>query len=108
MQRFAALLLAACSTDVDIPATPGIELGEAYCDAWHLPCGQVYQFTATAQNPIGHVELCVLEQDLAAAEATWGASMLSTSPRFNDGNICILRCDGGKGCNAYSGCWGCP
>ncbi len=96
-----------CSTDVDIPATPGIELGEAYCAAYHAPCGHVYEFLATADNELGHVELCVLDEDLADAERAWGPSMLSTHPRFNDGNLCLLRCDGGKGCNALSGCWGC-
>lgn len=91
-------VLAACSTDVDVPATPGIAYGEAQCELLDLPCGKVYDFA-------DGLELCVLEEDLSTAEAEHGAARLSA--RLGDRNICLWRCDGEPGCNALSGCWGC-
>lgn len=107
-------LCAACATDVDVPKTPGVLVGEQYCKALELDCGKVYEFAAPADNPLGHVELCVLDEpQLELAVAKYGAAMLSTDPRFDEGNLCHWCCPSPtktcpeKGANAYSGSF-CP
>jgi hypothetical protein len=87
-----------CATDVSAPKTPGVLVGEQYCDALGLPCGHVYEFVSGA-------ELCVLDELLAEAEAAHGESRLSTHERFDDGNLCYWQCPTAKGCNAFSGCF---
>jgi len=98
--------LTGCATeDIKPPVTPGIELGEAYCAAYNLPCGHVYQFAAAAENPLGHVEMCVLDAEIESAEQVYGEATLSTDPRFDGGNLCLWQCPSAKMCNAYGGCW---
>lgn len=105
IRALAIVALAACSTDFDIPSAPGVFVGEQYCIAYSLDCGQVYEFAAVADNPLGHVELCVLDGDLDDAIAKYGPARLSTSPRFNGGNLCVWQCPSARGCNAYNSCW---
>jgi hypothetical protein len=74
-------------------------------------CGVVYGFAAPADNELGHVELCVRDGDLEAAEALYGPARPSWSPRFEPYATlhidppCFWCCAGecGRGANAYSG-----
>lgn len=106
-----ALLLAGCTTIVEQTAGSPEEQIEEYCRENGVACGKVYAFQAVADNPLGRVELCVLEADLPAAEALFGESELSPDPRFDKFELlgvspwCFHHCAGGSGCNAYGGCF---
>lgn len=83
----------------------GSATGEAYCAAFpELPCGHVYLCDAPADNELGHIEICVNDEDpLADVEAIYGAC----TPTPRHAGLCWWRCDGKPGCNSKSGCWGC-
>ena len=103
-------LLVGCISEVEPPTQAATFVGPDLCASYGVTCGQVYEFSALADNPIGHVEMCVLEQDLPAAEARYGRARLSSSPRFDNGNLCIHCCGDdcpARGANAYSGTF-CP
>ncbi len=114
----AALLLAAigCTgeniTQVSTGETPQ-ELLDRTCAENKWNCQKVYAFEAPYDNPLGRVELCVNEKDLAAAELMFGKSEFSPDPRFNSSRFlgvdppCIW-CGAAAGCNAYNGCFACP
>lgn len=73
-----------------------------------LNCGHVFMCATPAENELGHVEICVdddddSKDDLALAEATYGTC--EPTPRHQ--GICIW-CPEESGCNAFSGCFNCP
>lgn len=75
-------------------------------------CASVYGFAAHADNPLGHVELCVRAEDLSLAEEMYGPAHPSWDERFsrllaiNVDPSCFWICppNVGRGCNAYGGC----
>ncbi|RPH65009.1 MAG: hypothetical protein EHM89_00270 [Acidobacteria bacterium] len=89
--RLVIALLVACSTDVEVPTTPGVALGEAYCQAFpDLPCGHVF-----VCDGIG--EVCVLD-----GEPLPNATCVPTERHEG---LCLWGCETGhRGCNAFQGC----
>lgn len=80
------------------------------CPANIIDCGHVFECTGTrADTPSGFVELCLNDDDepeqLDEIEAMYG--MCSPTPR-HQGLCRWCPPDGGRGCNAFNGCWGCP
>ena len=84
------------------------------CPTDLVDCGWVYMCEAEADNPLGHVELCINVDDdpdaLAAAEAVYGPC--EPTPRHQ--GLCVWGCPPdapglpeGHGANAYNGEWGC-
>lgn len=75
-------------------------------------CGVVYQCARRIDGEF--VELCIRAEDLPAAELENGRCWPSRDDRFDPYALamidppCFWRCDGRPGCNATSGCWGCP
>lgn len=117
-----ALVLAACAQTLEQAQPEPDDLAgaaETYCKLHpDLPCGKVYQFDTPADDPLGLIEMCVPQPytdpvtmaprpTLEEAETMFGASMLSTDPRFDRANLCWWCCGPGctRGCNSYSGCW---
>ena len=94
-----------CATTVEPPVGAGVAIGEGLCPAYGFTCGKVYEFETPADNPLGLVELCVIEKDLAAASRIYGRARLSTDSRFDEGNLCVWQCPSAKGCNSYGGCF---
>lgn len=79
------------------------------CPLGVIECGHVFQCEGTrADTPSGYVEVCIDDDDqpeqLDEIETLYGDC--SPTPRHQ--GLCNWHCDGGKGCNAFSGCWGCP
>ena len=111
MRALVVLALLAGCADVAATVTPQpddyVSVAEAYCKAHpELPCGHVYECDAAADNALGHIEICVAQQQsLTAAEAVYGAC--APTPRHE--GLCWWCCGAGcgGGCNAYSGCF-CP
>lgn len=83
------------------------EIAEAYCAAHpELTCGHVYMCAQEADNALGHVEICKLdEHPLEWVEAIYGTC--EPTPRHQ--GLCWWCC--GEGCgaggNAYNGTF-CP
>lgn len=79
------------------------------CPTNLFDCGHVYMCEAEADNDLGHVEICINDDDdptaLESAEAMYG--MCEPTPRHQ--GLCKWCCDGdcGRGVNAYNGNW-CP
>jgi hypothetical protein len=111
-----AMSVMACQTIKDVGGEIGGTAAEwIACPTDLVDCGHVFLFEAIADNPLGHVELCVNDDDdpdaLAAAEAVYG--LAEPTPRHQ--GLCIWGCPPdapglpeGRGGNAYSGVWGCP
>jgi hypothetical protein len=74
-------------------------------------CATVYAFAEPADNELGHIELCVREQDLRAAQLEHGIAWPSDSERFAKYAAigidppCFWCCTGdcGRGANALNG-----
>lgn len=76
-------------------------------------CAVVYGFARPADNELGHVELCVMDEDLELAESMFGSARWSWSPRLTKythgfyAPACFWMCGaqyaGVSGCNAYGG-----
>lgn len=107
--------LYACTTSDVIEAGTGETLQETLdreCRERGLICARVYEFATVADNPLGLVEMCVREEDLAFAESLYGDSMFSSHERFQRfyaigiEPMCVWCA--GFGCNALSGCFNCP
>ena len=113
MRVAALILLAACTAEEALEVSTGEDPNEyatRYCKERNLQCGRVYAFETPADNPLGRVELCVMSDDLPAAEALYGASELSPDPRFDMWYalgvepFCLWSCPAPEhGCNAYGG-----
>jgi hypothetical protein len=79
------------------------------CPTDLVNCGHVYMCDAFADNELGHIEICVDDDDhpeqLADVEAAYGECDLT--PRHQ--GLCLFCCgtDCGRGGNAYNGTW-CP
>lgn len=77
------------------------------CPTNLIDCGHVYMCDAYADNELGHVELCVDDDDhpeqLEDVQALYGACI--PTPRHE--GLCVMKCHGESGCNALSGCY-CP
>lgn len=79
------------------------------CPTDLIDCGHVYMCEQAADNALGHIEICVDDDDhpeqLADVEAAYGACDLT--PRHE--GLCLYCCgaDCGRGGNAYNGTW-CP
>lgn len=79
-------------------------------------CATVYAFAEPANNDLGHVELCVREQDLSAAQDEHGIAWPSDDVRFSKYAIagidppCFWCCgnDCSRGANAYGGSYCLP
>lgn len=106
----ACLPLLACAQVKEVGGEIGGHVAEwIACPTDLIDCGNVYMFDAPADNPLGHVELCVNVDDdpdaLPDAEAVYGPA--EPTPRHE--GLCIWCCSGdcGRGGNAYSGTW-CP
>jgi hypothetical protein len=105
-----AVVLSGCTTIEHEAGNVGGTLAELVaCPTDLIDCGHVYLCAAPADNPLGHVEICVDDDDhpeqLADVEDVYGACV--PTPRHE--GLCIYCCgDGcGRGANAYSGTW-CP
>lgn len=76
------------------------------CPTDLIDCGHVYECAAPADNDIGHVEICIDDDDqpeqLDEIEAAFGHCELT--PRHY--GLCVY-CPEERGCNAFNGCWGC-
>jgi hypothetical protein len=97
-----------CQTAKDIGGSIGGAAAEwIACPTDLIDCGHVYMCAAVADNALGHVEICVNDDDapeqVAEVEAVYGACDLT--PRHQ--GLCWYRCEEGHGCNAFAGCW-CP
>lgn len=73
-----------------------------------IECGHVFQCYGTAADtPSGFVEICIDDDDqpehLTQIEEAFGDCQ--PTPRHQ--GLCSW-CPEERGCNAYSGCWGCP
>lgn len=102
------LVLLSCQTVKDVGGEVGGTAAEwIACPTNLVDCGHVYWCDAYADNELGHVEICINDDDdpdaLASAEAEFGDC--EPTPRHQ--GLCIW-CPSGAGCNAYNGCWGCP
>lgn len=76
------------------------------CPVDLVNCGHVYECAAPADNVLGHVEICVDDDDdITDVIAVYGDCV--PTPRHE--GLCIMKCppDTGAGCNAFSGCY-CP
>jgi hypothetical protein len=83
------------------------------CPTDLVDCGAVFMCAAPADNPLGHVEICIDVDDdpdaLDAAEMEFGECV--PTPRHQ--GLCIATCNepsplpSGAGANAYNGMW-CP
>ncbi len=117
---FGFVSLIGCSAEDVIETTTGDSPNETalkVCKDQGWNCQRVYQFATPSENPLGFVELCVHKDDLATAEAEWGASQWTTDQRFQSyyllgvEPLCVWQCPyapgPGFGCNAFSGCY-CP
>lgn len=105
----ALLLLAGCQETKEFGGDVGGTAAEyTICLTGLVNCGQVYMCAALADNPLGHVEICVDDdaddggEQLAAVESAYGDCV--ETPRHQ--GLCLV-CPEGAGCNAYNGCWGC-
>lgn len=103
-RHLAALALIALASCAKLAEDAGGEAAEAIvCPTDLINCGLVYVCEASAGNDLGHVEICVDDGDLEAAEAVYG----SCEPTPRHQGLCYYHCDGGRGCNAFNGCF-CP
>lgn len=79
------------------------------CPTNLFDCGHVYMCEAPADNVLGHVEICINDDDdstaLESAEEMYGPC--EPTPRHQ--GLCKWCCgsDCGRGANAFNGCW-CP
>ena len=107
-------LLVGCQTVKHVGGEIGGTAAEwIACPLDVIDCGHVYMYEALADNPLGHVELCVDDEEhdapeqLDSAERMYGTYELT--PRHQ--GLCVSTCEepsplpDGKGCNAYNGCW---
>jgi hypothetical protein len=105
-----AMSLVACQTVKDVGGEIGGTAAEwIACPTDIVPCGHVFQCYGTAAaTPSGYVEVCIDDDDqpeqVDGIEAAFG--LCEPTPRHQ--GLCFWHCDGGRGCNAFSGCWGCP
>lgn len=116
MASILSLLLSGCAQVKQVGGEIGGHVAEwIACPTELIDCGHVYLFEAVADNPLGHVELCVDDDGdpdaLAAAEAVYG--LAEPTPRHE--GLCVWGCPPdapglpeGRGGNSYSGVWGCP
>jgi hypothetical protein len=76
------------------------------CPTDLIDCGHVYECAAPADNPLGHVEICVDDETaIEDVEAVYGDC--APTPRHE--GLCSWCCGAncGRGANAYDGAW-CP
>lgn len=104
---FVLLALAACSAVESAAGEVGGTAAEwIACPTDLIDCGHVYECAALADNALGHVEICIDDddqpEDLDAAELEFG--MCVPTPRHQ--GLCVW-CPSGVGCNAFNGCYGC-
>jgi hypothetical protein len=104
------IVLAACSSVKQVGGEVGGHLAEwIACPTDLVDCGHVFMCAAPADNELGHVEICIDDDDhpeqVQDVEAVYGECILT--PRHE--GLCIMKCppNTGAGCNAFSGCW-CP
>lgn len=117
------LAISSCTTSDAIEGATGESLQETLdreCRERGLICARVYEFSTPADNPLGLVEMCVREEDLALAESIYGDSMWTSHERFDRyyaigvEPMCVWCA--GFGCNAYGSpsptpapsCFNCP
>lgn len=106
MRPLALLFLLACTEVRDA----GGQVAEwVACPTSLIDCGHVVMCQQGADNDLGHVEVCIDDDDdpdaLAKAEAQFGTC--EPTPRHQ--GLCLFICppDTGAGCNAFGGCFGC-
>jgi len=104
------VLLVSCTTVKKVGGEIGGTAAEwIACPTDLIDCGHVYMCEAPANNDLGHVEICVNDddapEDLDAVEAMYGDCELT--PRHQ--GLCLYCCGAGcgRGGNAYDGTW-CP
>jgi hypothetical protein len=97
------LLVSACDIEQEAKGI-GADIAEvSYCKI--ETCGEVFQCTLPTEEV---VEWCWIDDSASELEAASGALLCIPTPRGGAlGWPCIWHCDGGKGCNSYSGCFGC-
>lgn len=104
------LFLFACLGCSTIESAGGEVAEVIACPTDLIDCGHVYECEQTADNELGHIEICVNDDgdnggaQLESAENAFGNCV--PTPRHQ--GLCAWHCDGGRGCNALDGCWGCP
>lgn len=103
------IALAACSTVESVEPSSDTSACERAAAERGEQCGTVYEFAASCANEIGHIEICVLDADLEAAELKYGPSKWTTRNDFRE--LVALHVPPpcfwpGPGCNALSNCYG--
>lgn len=103
----APLLLISCAQVKEVGGDIGGHAAEwIACPFDFIDCGHVYECAQVADNPLGHVEICVDDdgtQTVGDAEAVYGAPCVPT-PRHE--GLCIWGCGAdapSRGANAYNG-----
>lgn len=103
--------LAACTTAKKVGGEIGGHVAEwIACPFDFIDCGHVYMCEAFANNELGHVEICIDDddhpEDVDAAELLFGPCDLT--PRHE--GLCVWGCppdapglEPGRGCNAFGG-----
>jgi hypothetical protein len=107
----AAFTLGACQFAKDVGGeVGGTVAGAIACPTDLIDCGHVYMCAAEADNALGHIEICIDDddhpEDVDAAELMYGRC--EPTPRHQ--GLCRW-CSGpdcGRGCNAFSGCYAPP
>lgn len=111
----AALVWVSCSAVESIE--PSGDTSTCEHASWSGICCGVYGFAQGSSNELGHVELCVLDEDLDAAQSLHGVARPSWSVRFHGYPhpvgfwLCATETYTPKkderGCDAHDGCF-CP
>ena len=109
MRTFVTVFLCTSCTTIEATVPSGDENAcERAADVRGQQCGTVYQFATPCPNEIGHIEICVLDEDLEAAIAKYGPAQFTSRNDFDE----VIRLGvpppcfwPGPGCNALNGCW---
>lgn len=103
-----AVALVGCSAVKETGGEIGGTLAEwVACPVDLVDCAHVFKCEAQNENPSGHVELCIDDDDdedaLSRAEKRFGDC--APTPRHQ--GLCKYCCgdDCSSGCNAYNGCF---
>lgn len=76
---------------------------------WLIDCGHVYECAEPADNPLGHVEICIEDDSHAEQFADIEALYGECKPTPRHEGLCSYCCGAGcgRGANAYNGTY-CP
>lgn len=101
-------LVANCTAVESIEPSSDTSACERAAERQHATCATVYEFAASCANELGRMEICVLDDDIEAAEAKYGPARWTTRDDF--ARLALLDipppCFVPGPCNALSGCWG--